>query len=282
MKYLVFGLAGLLWALDALSWSTSVHMEIGQAVYDRLSKKEQRYYDRLTAQMPVENLSFYQLSPWVDSIRNEPIWELFEGRVPEALKPYQQRHSSTWHYENSFYFKPKQHYTCALTNNGMLQDAMLAVDASLQGELNKRQEAILVAFAVHLLEDVHQPLHTGTLVRSDCSLDLGGNRYCLQQFAGKCALNLHQLWDQGFGASKGLSRHKHSGQKSAEIFEVEKVLHDVLQEGESHLAHVYAIDEDRLPTETYTERSKSIAGKQLERAVERVSAYLKLHFARVN
>jgi hypothetical protein len=215
----------------------------------------------------------------VDSVRNQPIYELFDKKVPHALRSFQQSHSGRWHYENHFYFKPNERFRCKLTNNGKLEDAVSAIDAALKEDLNKEQEVILIAFAMHLIEDVHQPLHTGTLVRKDCSIDLGGNRYCLQRFGGKCVLNLHRLWDQAFEAHRGKPLHTEVSQShfNDDFF----LIHETrlaLFEGERLLPSVYSIEENRAPYGRYVESSKSIARVRLVKSVERVTRFLKEHY----
>jgi len=121
--------------------------------------------------LPQKNVPFNNMSNWIDAIRGEPLYEVFNQRLPKALYEFRQRHTGTWHYENEFY------------------------------DTSSEQEAILIAFAMHLMEDLHQPLHTTALVRADCSHDRGGNLYCLNVIAGRCVVNLHSLWDQAFNAA---------------------------------------------------------------------------------
>ena len=264
----------------ALAWSTSAHQDIARETLKLLSKQERRYYKKLAEAMPVRGLSFEDLSPWVDSIRGEPVLEVFGGKVPRALRSLQNRHSSNWHYENTFYFKPRQKYRCDLTNNGRLKQALLAIDRALKSKVDKKREAILVAFAMHLIEDAHQPLHTGTLVRSDCSLDLGGNRYCLQKFSGKCALNLHQLWDRAFSASRNSSLAKRVSRDFTTPFSIEIEIEKILEEGQSALPTVYSIEENRAPFEGYIDRGKQVAEDRLINTVGRLTHFLKMHYAR--
>jgi len=276
----IIGLFFYLCASYSFAWSTSVHRDIGAEVYNLLSKKEKRYYKALTEYMPAKNLAFYDLSPWVDSVRSEPIFELFQSKVPVPLEPFPQRHSSNWHYENSAYFKPRERFHCALKNNGLLEKALLAIDDSLKTKLTKKQEAMLIAFAIHLMEDAHQPLHTGTLVRSDCSIDLGGNRYCLQKLSGKCALNLHRLWDGGFSASKAITISNELVATLSKEFHLDIEIQRILMEGEAQLASVYAIEENRAPYEEYINQSRFIAEDRLRKSVVRVTHFLKNHYDR--
>lgn len=270
----------LFYATQALAWSGSVHREISDSAFLLLSKKEQRYYAQLATQLPAANLKFRDMSPWVDTIRHHSIRELFGRQVPAPLQPFQRSDSSKWHYENSFFFKPHEKYQCRLKNKGLLEEALLAIDDSLKTTINKKHEALLIAFAVHLIEDVHQPLHTGTLVRKDCSIDLGGNRYCLQKYAGKCVLNLHKLWDGGFGVAKTHVFPKQLPKRSDQRFHTDIEVQRILMEGAAVLPSVYSIEENRAPYEEYIHQSKKMVAERLDKSAERVVHFLKAHYER--
>jgi len=204
---------------------------------------------------------------------------VFDAQVPIALKPFSQKHSGTWHYENSFYFKPQEYYSCDLTNGGNLRSVLKALDNALKENLTKTQEAILIAFTMHLLEDAHQPLHTGTLVRKDCSIDRGGNRYCLREYAKNCVLNLHQLWDSAFDITRkrAFKEQKHQIESGALNLDLE--ISRILMEGENQLPLVYSVEENRAPSKAYIHEAIPVANKRLELAIKRVARYLKYHYA---
>jgi len=59
------------------------------------------------------------------------------------------------------------------------------------------QKAFALKFVVHLMGDIHMPLHVGA------GNDQGGN-FCKVTYMGK-AFNLHALWDEGLIGSTNLS-----------------------------------------------------------------------------
>ena len=61
--------------------------------------------------------------------------------------------------------------------------------AVLTSNASDAQRLVALKYVVHLVADVHQPLHAG---HAD---DRGGNRYQLQAFGN--GSNLHALWDSG-------------------------------------------------------------------------------------
>lgn len=264
----------------AYPWSQSVHNVAGETVFQRLSKEERRYFSKLAQAISGDVRYFRDMSSWVDSVRSMPVQELFEGDVPAALSPFARRHSSEWHYENNPYFPKHHHRACSIDNTGKLEEAFSAIDTALQEQTSVRQEAILIAFAIHLLEDIHQPLHTNSLARNDCSLDRGGNLYCLQKYADKCVMNLHQLWDGAFGLGKDLSfwRTISAGQPKDRPIHFDISL--ALVEGRDVIEGVYKAQENRAPRAEYLKWARAEAELRTTLMVQRVTAYLKTHHAR--
>lgn len=107
---------------------------------------------------------------WPDTIRRDPAWQ----------------HSKPWHYLN-------------VPDGGSISraaarspDNVLAALERFEGELADRrlgteQRGIALRFVVHLVADLHQPLHIG---RAE---DKGGNRVAVR--IGGRLTNLHAVWD---------------------------------------------------------------------------------------
>ncbi len=97
--------------------------------------------------------------------------------------------SAPWHYVNF----PKD--SCTYDPERDCPDGKCVVDAIAKqleilssGAANDKR-LLAFKYAVHLVADVHQPLHAGYLE------DRGGNTYQLQAFMR--GSNLHALWDTG-------------------------------------------------------------------------------------
>ncbi len=265
---------------NAHAWSRHVHANIADVVQLQLSPEEMAYYEALVEAMPQAGLGFRDLSPWVDSVRGEPIKEVYKGQVPVALRAFQSRHSATWHYQNAFYFRDVSPERCHLEDKGQLEAAFLALHAALgEPNLSAEQEAITLAFAIHLLEDAHQPLHTTALVREDCSHDRGGNLYCLQHQQGVCISNLHQVWDAGFGVSQRRDFQMQQVE-SKQSLPVSTLLGLILAEGEMLAPEVYRVEENRAPPPQYLKQGATISEARLQKAVARQVWYLKQHYER--
>lgn len=98
------------------------------------------------------------------------------------------RFTSTWHYKNID--AGETYAEAALNENGDVVRAIEAQIAALKGGKQSREEqAISLKFLVHLMGDLHCPMHMGH------KSDLGGNRWQVQYFGR--GSNLHSVWDSG-------------------------------------------------------------------------------------
>lgn len=107
---------------------------------------------------------------WADRIRDDPDW----------------RHAGPWHYVNVADDVPIES-----ASGGERGDVLQAIErfrAELgDSAVSPEHRADALRFLVHLVADVHQPLHVGR------SGDRGGN--AIDVVLGSTRSNLHQLWD---------------------------------------------------------------------------------------
>lgn len=122
------------------------------------------------------------------------ISEIFDGKsivywanwMDNASHTPEYAYTKTWHYKN---IDANETYdTAAQNENG---DVLTAIEAQIKalksGQLNHQQQAIALRMLVHLVGDLHCPMHMGH------KSDSGGNRWQVQYFNnGK---NLHGIWD---------------------------------------------------------------------------------------
>lgn len=166
--FILFGLAlGLGTSISAHAWGAEGHQIVADLAYAQLTPSAKKQVDRLLALEPGATLA--SISTWADEHKNPA--------------------SAAWHYVNfprsSCTYVPER--DCP---NGRC--VVAAVDRQAETlEYAVSDEASLQAlkYLVHLVGDVHQPLHAG--YRDD----KGGNKYQLQAFMR--GSNLHALWDSG-------------------------------------------------------------------------------------
>jgi hypothetical protein len=154
--------------IPALAWGAQGHQVVANLAQAQLSGPARREVDRLLALEPGETLA--SISTWADEHRNPT--------------------SAGWHYVNF----PRD--TCTYDSDRDCPDGQCVVGAIekqaavLHSSAPDERRLAALKYLVHLVADVHQPLHGG--YRDD----KGGNTYQVQAFGR--GSNLHSLWDSGF------------------------------------------------------------------------------------
>jgi nuclease S1 len=152
---------------SASAWGSDGHKTIALVAETQLSPKARAEVSRLLAMEPGATLA--SISTWADEHKN--------------------RATAPWHYVNF----PRS--TCTYDGKRDCPDGNCLIGAiqrqieilGSKAPAEKRLQAL--KYVVHLVGDVHQPLHAGY------ADDKGGNKYQVQ-FAGR-GTNLHAMWDSG-------------------------------------------------------------------------------------
>lgn len=152
---------------SVLAWGNQGHQIIAMLAEAQLSPAAHKEVKRLLALEPGATLT--SISTWAD-----------EHRSPAT---------AAWHYVNfprdSCNYQPKR--DCP---DGKC--VVVAIERQLEileAESSDEKRLIALKYLVHLIGDIHQPLHAGY------ADDKGGNTYQLQAFMR--GSNLHALWDTG-------------------------------------------------------------------------------------
>ena len=161
--------SALLIAQYAFSWGVTGHRIIGEIAQEHLTKKAKKELRKLIGK---ETLAWW--SNWPDFIKSDSTWN----------------HASPWHYVDLPGHMEKEKFIEELKKlpgkNLYTQiPAMLAELKDRSLPVEKRRVALY--FLIHLIGDLHQPLHVG---RDE---DAGGNKIVVYWFDKKT--NLHTLWD---------------------------------------------------------------------------------------
>jgi hypothetical protein len=119
---------------------------------------------------------------------------------PDCIKQLRDRFSyaAPWHYQNVDVCRPfDQESAC---RDGNCVSAQIERNARLLADraLPARERLFALAFLVHLMGDLHQPMHAGDRG------DLGGNRFGVDYGIISGRTNLHTIWD-GYLADRSIS-----------------------------------------------------------------------------
>ena len=163
------------------AWWDAGHMVVARIAYDKLKPDARKEADRLASVLardyPHVN-NFVAMAPWPDDLKESGV-----------------RAYDSWHYTNI----PYNPYGIALPTQPKV-DVIWAI-AQCQSILRSPhtadiEKARFLAFLVHFVGDIHQPLHTTTMyLQSEPGGNLGGNTFKLKGSHS----SLHKLWDDGCG-----------------------------------------------------------------------------------
>ena len=209
-----------LMAGDAAAWSDVGHQAIGHAAEHMLNERTRTAIARTLGPASLPEGALARMGTWLDDVRRlqNVVPPPFEG---EALREAQTfvvafPDHATWHYVNLPLGTPYPESSSAFTRPNDVVGTILRCIAVLEGRetVPGLTPAIAVRVLIHLVGDVHQPLHAtaGYFDVSDLARprllhdpalaargvnDLGGNRLAFGMS------NLHATWDHGLVMALG-------------------------------------------------------------------------------
>lgn len=169
-----------LFSIQAHSFGQLGHRIVGQIAQDNLTPAAQKKINQLT-----HGEKLAQMSTWADEIRSDKTWS----------------RSSPWHYvsiEDNETWK-----TVKRNPDGDVLESLERFEKVLKNpKANNQDKWQALAFYVHFVGDIHQPLHVGH------SHDKGGNSIKLKWFGEHT--NLHTVWDSKILEQQQLSYTEYS------------------------------------------------------------------------
>ncbi len=152
-------------ATPAFCWGPKGHDVVAYIAECHLSSRTARAVDKvLKGHSPV------YVANWMDNASHTPDYA----------------HTKTWHYKNIDPGHTLETMPCE--EKGDLLTAIATIREKLKSRrLKPEEEEICLRMLIHLVGDLHCPMHAGRLS------DLGGNR-TMVRFFGE-STNLHSLWD---------------------------------------------------------------------------------------
>lgn len=162
-----------------LSWGVIGHRSVGKITENHLSKKAKANVEKL---LGTESLAM--VSTYADEVR-----------------PYSEfQYTAPWHYVNIPHGLSYDDFKTTLTTlqTPNLYKALLQCVEDLKNPSKTKEDKVFaLKFLVHLVGDLHQPMHMG---RAE---DLGGNRIKITLMRREG--NLHSLWDSSLINYSGMS-----------------------------------------------------------------------------
>lgn len=149
----------------AVGWGATGHRAMGRVAEQHMSAKAKKKLKEI-----LNGQSLAMASTWMDEVRSD----------------------STYNYMNDWHWvtiETGETYEQSKKNpNGDALMTLERVIAELRaGKLDRKKEMEAVKILIHLVGDIHQPLHVG------CCKDEGANKVTVRWFRAES--NLHRVWD---------------------------------------------------------------------------------------
>ena len=239
----------LLMASQAFAWGQNGHRAVGLVAEQHLSKKAKKNIMKL-----LEENTLAEVSVWMDDIKSDHAYD----------------HTHDWHWVT---VPDGQTYEQAEKNpNGdIIAQIEKTTNALKAGNLSKEQEQEYIKYLIHLVGDVHQPLHVGG------GDDQGGNAVKVQWFYQPS--NLHRVWDSDMIDSKSLSFTEvvrflgEPGKDQIKQWQSSTV-RDWANESMSYRAQVYDLPEDKKLGYRYAYENYDLVEQRLLQAGIRLAGLL--------
>ena len=199
--------------MEALSWGATGHRIVGEIASRHLNKKAKKRIDQV-----LDGQSLAMVSNYMDFIKSDNRYN--------SYRP--------WHYAT---IPDSLNYEQAGTPDE--GDALMAIDLfteEIRSGNYSKNEAFSLMCLVHLVGDIHQPLHVGN------GKDKGGNAVEVKFFSKKT--NLHRVWDSDMIDQLGLSYSEYAlaldtvSKSTIEKWQQDKLI-DWANESKKHRAQVY-------------------------------------------
>ncbi|NQV42594.1 MAG: S1/P1 nuclease [Candidatus Marinimicrobia bacterium] len=146
-----------------LGWGKTGHRVIGRIAEENLSPQAKAEITKLFGHSDLA-----RIANWADEIKSDPAW----------------KHANDWHYctvlEGQEYIGPDD-------GGRAVQKVSEFTTLLEKGTLGEKDQKDVLRFIVHIVGDLHQPLHVGN------GTDKGGNDVKVTWFGDES--NLHRVWD---------------------------------------------------------------------------------------
>jgi len=153
----------LVTATMLLGWGKTGHRVIGKIAEENLSSESKSELTKLFG-----HTDLARIANWADEIKSDPAW----------------KHANDWHYCTVL---DSQEYKGPDDGGRAVQKVTEFSSLLRKGTLGAKDQKDVLRFIIHIVGDLHQPLHVGN------GTDRGGNDVKVTWFREET--NLHRVWD---------------------------------------------------------------------------------------
>lgn len=232
-----------------LRWGQIGHYVTGQIAENHITEKTAAEIERVIGKETIASATV-----WMDDIRSDSTYD----------------HTNTWHWVTI-----PDGMTYEETEKNPDGDIIWALEESIsmlkEGGLSEQEEYDRLKFVMHMVGDIHQPLHVGT------GEDLGGNRVRVHWMGNSS--NLHRVWDSDMINSRQMSYTEIA--MNLDVVDEDQVrewqsasVRDWANESVSYRDEVYDLPDDHRIGYEYRFQNYHIVEKRLVQAGVRLAGVL--------
>ena len=286
-------------APPALAWNGAGHRISASIAWNRLSaparqqvsrllqahpdlarwQRQQKHYDSLEQ----SRVLFIEASTWADDIRHDSRYHDNDAETLSDTPDMMARHRD-WHYENLPLTPGQGGPEERAPQRGQLTTRIKQLSAQLADRrLGDPERAYALVWLIHLVGDIHQPLHVVSRYDEEGNPDAGGNDQSVIDPANnrRPETSLHTYWDDLPGPSRLRGNQlldaaqlmdsdiQHTPQKTVAAWRQESL--------QLARTRVYpGIDSNLVPVldERYSRQAKAVADRRLVEAGRRLAGLL--------
>ena len=235
-------------SLDTFAWGKIGHRVVGQIAYNHMSKKARKNVQKILG-----NESLANSGTWMDFIKSDKSYD----------------HQTPWHYcviPDSLTYQQT-----ATPEQGDIIMTLERIINELKAKNFREDELWAIRCLVHLVGDIHQPLHVGN------GKDKGGNNEQLKYMYQSS--NLHRVWDSEMIDHQQLSFTEYAtsidftSETQERLWQNSTIL-DWANESKSLREQVYNLPEDKFLSYKYTFDNINTLNKRLLQAGIRLAGIL--------
>lgn len=209
---MTFAIAALSLGTPALAWWDAGHMQIAALAYDQLDPAVRDKVDNLielnssypawtagVAEADKAKAAFVHAATWADEIKRDPAYtrDTADASTASQNLGYADRLvHDYWHYIDLPFSTDETQVAPPVSPNALTQVQLFM--ATLGSDASGDLKSYDLVWLLHLVGDLHQPLHATARFSQPLGDDRGGNDETVQPTQGQ-PVRLHLYWDSLLG-----------------------------------------------------------------------------------
>lgn len=260
-----------IFTIPSFAWTKLGHMVIASIAYEYLKPSVQQKVNTLVTTLKQEYPqvdSFLLLSYWPNELREEEVNEF-----------------TRWHYIDQSWSGDGTPIINLITTDNAIWAIDISAPVVSNPEINTIERARYLGFLVHIVADVHQPLHVSTrFSKAHRNGDAGGTEYDIN-YQG-ISIPIHYFWDTGVTFFNSIENQQNATLIAKHVMQdyppnyFATQIRDLdpanwAKEGLSIAkSFVYAVPEHSAPTPSYIAAGRKISEERVALAGYRLAALL--------